>query len=562
MSESRFTALINDRLTSFVETNNIIEENQSGFRKGYATIDHVFTLKTIIDIYLSRKKRLYCAFVDFKKAFDTIWRVGLWSKLINLGLSGKILTVIQNKYINAKSCVTCNNNKSDYFMSHNGVRQGENLSPLLFALYVSDIESFFSLRGSSPINVGDDVIDVYMKMFVLLYADDIVIMANDAESLQNNLHYLSEYCDMWNLSVNTDKTKIVIFSKYKYREKHNFIYKNTTIEIVEHFKYLGVIFNFNNSFVKHKKHLFDQANKAMFALLRRNRQLNLPLDIQLELFDSLVLPILTYGCEVWGFENINLIEKLHLKYLKYSLSLKMSTPTCMALGETGRFPVSIHINTRVVSFWSRIIRTSNKNKLSSIMYNIMYAHYRINTVESKWFKHVKNILDNCGVSFIWLSQSITICSLPEFIRLNLREQYSQEWSTTVYNSSKCVLYRVFKKSLIFEKYLTMSPFTRRIICKFRTTNHRLPIEIGRYANLPRHTRLCDKCELGYVGDEFHFLFECPELHDLRTELIPRFCHNNPNMLKLESLMTCVNIFMLNKLAKFISRGCQKLNIYI
>ena len=69
----------------------------------------------------------------------------------------------------------------------------------------------------------------------------------------------------------------------------------------------------------------------MFALLRRNRQLNLPLDIQLELFDSLVLPILTYGCEVWGFKNTNLIEKLHLKYLKYSLSLKMSTQLAWSL---------------------------------------------------------------------------------------------------------------------------------------------------------------------------------------------------------------------------------------
>ena len=212
----------------------------------------MFSLKTIIDIYLSRKKRLYCAFVDFKKAFDTIWRVGLWSKLIHLGLSGKILTGIQNIYINAKSCVTCNNNQSDYFMSHNGERQGENFSPLL--LYMGTTSSlFFSLRGSSPNNAGDDVIDVYMKIFVLLYADDTVIMANDAQSLQKNLHYLSEYCDMWNLSVNTDKTKIVIFfSKYEYREKNNFIYKNTTIEIVEHFKYPGVIFNFNNSFVKHK----------------------------------------------------------------------------------------------------------------------------------------------------------------------------------------------------------------------------------------------------------------------------------------------------------------------
>ena len=187
-------------------------------------------------------------------------------------------------------------------------------------------------------------------------------------------------------------------------------------------------------------------------------------------------------------------------------------------------------NTRVVSFWSRIIQTTDKNKLSSIMYNIMYAHYRINTVESKWLKHGKNILDNCGVSFIWLAQSINICSLPEFLA-HFKDQYSQERSTTVYNSSNSVIYRVFKKSLFFEKYLTMSPFTRRKNCKSRTTNHRLPIEVGRYANLPRHTMLCDKCELGYVGDEFHFLFESPELHNLRTELLPRFCHNNPNYVK-------------------------------
>ena len=65
-----------------------------------------------------------------------------------------------------------------------------------------------------------------------------------------------------------------------------------------------------------------------------------------------------------------------------------------------------------------------------------------------------------------------------------------------------------------------------------------------------------------VGDEFHFILECPELQDLLTVLLPRFCHNNPNMLKLETLMTSVSIFMLNKLAKLISRGCQKLNIYI
>ena len=76
----------------------------------------------------------------------------------------------------------------------------------------------------------------------------------------------------------------------------------------------------------------------MFALLRRSRQLDLPIDLQLELFDYLIMPILLYGCEIWGFENITMIEKIHLKYLKYILGLKQSTPTCMVLGKQVDIP--------------------------------------------------------------------------------------------------------------------------------------------------------------------------------------------------------------------------------
>ena len=111
-----------------------------------------------------------------------------------------------------------------------------------------------------------------------------------------------------------------------------------------------------------------------YSLLRRSRQLDLPLDIQLELFDTLIMPILTYGCEVGGFENLNIIEKLHLKYLKYILGVQMSTPTCMVLGETGRFPVNITNKTRVISFWSKLI-LCEKNKLSVAMYRILYSKH-------------------------------------------------------------------------------------------------------------------------------------------------------------------------------------------
>ena len=74
------------------------------------------------------------------------------------------------------------------------------------------------------------------------------------------------------------------------------------------------------------------------------------------------MPILTYGCEAGGFANLNIIETLHLKYLIYILGVKMSTPKCMVLGRTGRFPVNITIKIRIISFWEKII-LYEKNKL-------------------------------------------------------------------------------------------------------------------------------------------------------------------------------------------------------
>ena len=83
----------------------------------------------------------------------------------------------------------------------------------------------------------------------------------------------------------------------------------------------------------------------MFVILKKSKELDLPIDLQLELFDSLILPILLYGCEVWGYENVLILGRLYLEYLKYVLGLNQSTPSCMVYGETGHF-LSVYIKTR------------------------------------------------------------------------------------------------------------------------------------------------------------------------------------------------------------------------
>ena len=121
--------------------------------------------------------------------------------------------------------------------------------------------------------------------------------------------------------------------------------------MVSEFKYLGILFSKNNSFFKTKKHIADQGTKAVYSLFKKARNMQLPIDIQLELFNKLVKPILLYGCEVWGFGNIEVIERVQLKFMKYILKLKNSTPNYIVYGELGMMPLKIDIYTRMISYW-------------------------------------------------------------------------------------------------------------------------------------------------------------------------------------------------------------------
>ena len=100
-----FTSILNQRICAFLEKNSTIGQEQAGFRKGHNTLDHIFSLHCLIDLYLSKKKKLYCAFVDFRKAFDSVQRSLLWEKLLSMNVYGKVLNVVRDMYEKTKLCV-------------------------------------------------------------------------------------------------------------------------------------------------------------------------------------------------------------------------------------------------------------------------------------------------------------------------------------------------------------------------------------------------------------------------------------------------------------------------
>ena len=298
-----FTRVINNRLTDWSEKYYVLIEAQAGFRVNMSTVDDVFVLHSLLTHVLNQGSKLYCAFIDFTKAFDYVVQDNLWYKMIKLGIRGKILNIIKSMYSVVKSRVKYDNKLGTEFFCSLGVRQGEYLSPMLFLLFLNDFEEVFATEGYGGLDVDT------FKLFMLLYADDIVIFSKNAEELQVGLDVLVNYCNRWKLKVNVDKTKIMVFRKGGVLPRNlKFYYNDQQLEIVNKFRYLGVVFTAGGSFSECQNTLAGQAQKAIFQLNKYLYKFTfLSPRHKLELFDKLILPILNYGGEVWGFSQANAI---------------------------------------------------------------------------------------------------------------------------------------------------------------------------------------------------------------------------------------------------------------
>ena len=554
-----FTSILNKRLTTFIEDNHILLANQAGFRKKHSTLDHCFVLKSLIDLFFNSKQRLYVAFIDYQKAFDCVWRNGLWNKLISQNVDGKIFRIITNLYSQIKSCVMnrCTGERSEFFGSFSGVRQGENLSPLLFSLFLNDIESFLKQHGSAPLDLrlGNNGLSLtmYLEIFVLLYADDTILVSETRDGLKKSLLALEMYCEQWKLSVNSAKTKIMIFQKRK-RPRANgdiFTFNSNTLEIVDSFKYLGVEFSANGSFTLAKKAAYDKASRAMFGLLQTARRQHLPIDVILDLFDKMVLPIIMYGCEIWGYENLALLEKLNLKAIKFILHLNKSTKTAMVYGESGRCPLNILAKVRMVGFWADIV--VNANKMSNHIYCLLRELHDNGTFSSPWLLAIRTILIEAGLECVWNNNSFSSKeSLLKIIKSQLVTKFKLHWRNELEESSKCLLYKNFKQDTALERIIISLPEPLAfILIKFRCSNHKLPIELGRKFGIERNERLCTKCNMNSIGDEFHLIFECPSLQVERNKFIPARFVQVKSTYNLCKLLECKSKKVSLNLAKFL-----------
>ena len=292
-----FCHVLNERITNHLEGRSFIGKEQAGFRKNHRTSDQVFILKTIIDKYIhksGKENKLYTCFIDLKKAFDTVWHDALLLKLLKSGINDNIYRLIKSMYQHSISRVKSKHTLAEPISIHQGVHQGNVLSPLLFIIFINDICSEI-LSDSSPI-LHDT------RVSHLLYADDLVLLSLTEEGLQRNIKKVKDFCNKWGLVINTDKSKIMTFSKTGRlaNNKFKFNIDNDELEYVKQYKYLGVIFSSNGKFSAAEKTLSMKANRALFSIKQGIFDKSIKPSSVLHIFDALVKPIALYNAEIWA----------------------------------------------------------------------------------------------------------------------------------------------------------------------------------------------------------------------------------------------------------------------
>ena len=529
-----FTYVLNQRLYEFLVKNNILKNEQLGFKKKHSTIDGIFTLKALIDRFVKSKPKksknmLFSCFVDFKKAFDSIPRQLLFFKVENAGIKNCFLSLLKSMYDDDCSVVKKDGLITEPLNCFKGVKQGCMLSPTLFNLFLSDLPEFLK-----ETNVIDRICVDNAPLNCLLYADDLVLVSKNYTDLQSLLNKLELFSNANGLAVNIEKTKVLIFNNSgRQLCNYTFYFQEKILENVRLYKYLGLTFSAFGNFTVVKQELKKSALKELFKLKKEmGHSFNYDPVLTMKLFDALVKPILLYGSEVWATDTVkdDPIESVHIKFCKILLGVGKSATNSTCYGELGRFPLHVAAKLRCLKYWLSIVSPPKNFKITHLIYQEMIDSSRKICFSQK----VKDLLARNGLGYIWVEENNNSCTRQAnpflVIKRRIEDIEKQNWHGELFNDergnhgqrNKLRTFRLFKFKHEFEGYLVkVKQFKhRRALTKLRISNHDLEIEKGRYSGGYKKVeeRKCFHCT-NVIEDEKHFLTKCPLYSKLRNDFI-------------------------------------------
>ena len=403
-----YSAIWTTRIDAWAEKQGLRASGQAGFRAGRGTPDNCFVLRHAIDKAALTGKPLYCAFIDFSKAYDRVDRALLLRILEGCGVHGAAQGAIASMFEVARMQVRAEGRLGRPFDCKMGVKQGCPASPVFFGILIDRLEAYLARHCPAA---GLPLASQMLR--ALLYADDVVLMAESAAQLQTLLDKLTSFCEGNSMFVNSDKSAVVVYGA-RGPVRANFHVGNTDLPKRDSYVYLGLTFANGVPTRSALDGAVTKAKRAMHAMFARCYKLGLHnVNLQGHLFDSLVKPVLCYGCEVWGVDWVSRMcergawasgradVEVHLPFVRQSLGVNTTTSVAAMLRELHRQPTGMFWLRMTTQLWNRALGREPGDCLrAALEENVCLALDTRNPLSARrrlWAHHLTQCFDRLGI---------------------------------------------------------------------------------------------------------------------------------------------------------------------
>ncbi|ESO86614.1 hypothetical protein LOTGIDRAFT_166878 [Lottia gigantea] len=365
------------------------------------------------------------------------------------------------------------------------------------------------------------------------------------------LNCLDNFCAKYSMSINTTKTKIIVFrNDGPLRNYEKWKYRNIELETVSYYKYLGVVFSPVLSWTKSKETQITQTEKVFNMIKAISRKCNgISVDTAFQIFDKMLVPILLYGSEMWGYTLSPKIENVQIKYFKYTLRVSKYACNMAVLGEIGRSLLYVQYSLKCVKYWIRLIQMP-EHRLPKQTYDMLLS--LDNAGRKSWVSNVKTMLFEHGFGYVWISQ--TFVGDKNIFKHNFKQRikdYSyQEWNSSIVNNSRLQNYCKYKTLLDTERFLSYYSIANKFkhaLCKFRCGSYLFKSVECKWSKR-LNENICKLCTLGEEENEVHFLLQCNLYQSLREEYLRQYIYksssheqNFVNILGNRNISTIINV---------------------
>lgn len=508
-----------------------------------------FILQHLITKYNHLQKPLFVCYVDISKAYDSVPRDKLWTRLHDMGVRGRMLHALGAFYKDVCCSIKFADGVSETFPSNIGVRQGCPLSPFIFGVFIEILHDMLEERLPGSGAVLDYVPG---KIPLLMFADDLLNIANAAVELQSQLDVLSAFCSEYGMRVNFSKTKVVVYNaRFQSYVDRRCVFKlcGQPVDRGTEYKYLGLMFAQGRTINAMTAHVVSRGHAAMGAMYKKFHQFHVSSNIcmKLKLFEGLVFPNLAFGCEVWGpwllhtdfankaFESV--VEQVRLSFARVTLGLKSSTPSWNVYRELGWYPMHVYIARQLVRFTNKLLDMPVHTwaRMALLDAWMMYKHHGCDN----WCARFDHFMVGVGLQPSMLFAGLVPTFNGQAVERALQIRCHEVYLTPDCPSKMSVYHAQFGFSILHANgrvvskwhaapYLQLPIPSKKLhmYTRFRLACHYLAVETGRWRRRHIDDRQCPLCDLNTVQDEHHHVFVCPRFAITRLEYPDLFAHGS------------------------------------